>query len=233
VRAIASGALALAVCAGCILVVSPEPGGEHCQFHGRDTPCGACLAARCQTEIDGACFDEAVLAPVEQCARLGDDACDRLPPSPVTACLRERCPSLCYRREGTSTTRCGESFVGQGLACSCDIGAPPNDYVCSSAVFARTRCCAPNGWPGPALLCTCNAIECQPTTDGCVCILSDNVEPVTAQECRGAHCCAVDDRCQCRTRACAGAEREVPVCNKAELACPRGTKAVDACSIRQ
>ncbi len=228
----AIAALALAAM-GCVLFVSPEPGGAHCVFRGQDGSCGACLVARCRAEIDQACFDDAVIGAIEECATANDDACGRVPQSPAGVCMASRCAALCYARTGSSVTHCTDSFVSPGLACACDVDGPPNDLACTDVTYPRTRCCAPSTWPGAALQCACNAVSCTPTSDGCICILTDNLDESSAQDCRGEHCCAVEDRCQCRPRACEGGEREVAVCNKGELACPHGTVEVPGCSIRR
>lgn len=216
-----------------MLVVSPEPGGEHCAFRADVTECGVCLASRCVEEIDSACFDDEVLTALETCAVRGDVACEHLPPSSLTTCLQQKCAAWCSSREGTSLTQCEDSLFGPGLACSCRLNDTPNNFACSSALYTRSICCAPPGWPGPALSCTCEAVACVPSTDGCICTLSEDLGPETASQCPGVHCCAVEDRCQCRTRACSGGEREVAVCNKAALQCPPGRHEVPSCSIRQ
>jgi hypothetical protein len=236
-RALGRPLIALGIAAflgGCILFVSPADTGDHCAFRGEETACGACLLDHCKTAINVSCASAGVLTAMEECAASGDDACNRIPASDVATCLANACASLCYARVGTSQTRCTDSFVSPGLACSCQTSSAPNDLACASTTYPRTRCCAPSGWPGPALECACNAVVCVPTSDGCNCILGDNLDSTTAEECKGTHCCAVEDRCQCRVRACAGGEREVAACNLAELACPNGTVEFDAgCSIRQ
>jgi hypothetical protein len=226
--------VAIAAClGGCILFVSPHESGDRCVFQGERTACGGCLLAHCATAINAACSDAPVIGSMEECAASGDTACDRIPASEVATCLKTKCAALCYPKVGLSQTRCTDSFVSPGLACSCQTGSAPNDLACTSVIYPRTRCCAPVAWPGPALECACNAVTCVPTSDGCSCILGDNLDSTTAEECRGPHCCAIEDRCQCRVRACSGGEREVAACNKAQLACPNGTTEVSACSIRQ
>ncbi len=218
---------------GCILFVSPADTGDHCTFRGESTACGVCLLAHCEAAINASCSSAAVLGVMEQCASAGDDACNRIPASDLATCLKSECAPVCYAKTGTSQTRCTDSFVSPGLACSCQTSSAPNDLACTKDTYPRTRCCAPSSWPGPALECACNAVVCVPTSDGCNCILGDNLDSNTAVECKGPHCCAVDDRCQCRQRACGSGEREVTACNLSELACPSGTAEVSACSIRQ
>ncbi len=226
--------LGIAAClGGCILLVSPREVGDRCVFQGENTACGMCLLARCATAINAACANASVLGSLEECASSGDAACDRIPASDVATCLTTKCAALCYTKVGLSQTRCTDSFVSPGLACSCQTSSAANDLACTSVTYPRTRCCAPSAWPGPALECACNAVTCVPTSDGCNCVLGDNLDSTTAEECRGPHCCAVEDRCQCRARACTVGEREVAVCNKDQLACPSGTAQVSSCSIRQ
>src|SRR5262249_31108113 len=148
--------------------------GDHCRFRGQDSGCGDCIASRCRAEVDDACFDDALISAVEHCA--ADGVCGSVPPSRIASCMSSRCAPVCFTRTGTSATHCSESFVSQGFACSCETDGPPNDFTCSPAVYPRTRCCAPKSWPGPALLCNCNAVQCTPTSDGCVCTLSENVD---------------------------------------------------------
>ncbi len=218
----------------CILFID-EPNIEpHCSFRGSDTACGVCLRQRCQSEIDRACTDGFLITEIERCASNESNACQTLPSNePIATCRKERCAAVCHRAEGTSVTQCTESFVSPSLACSCNVDGPPNSFTCSTETFPNTICCAPNVWPGPALECACKAIACLPSTDGCTCHLTDNLDEATAVECAGTHCCAVEDRCQCRTRQCSGNEREVPQCNLSALECPKNTTSVKECSIRR
>lgn len=220
---------------GCILLVSPPSGGAHCRFRGVETSCGTCLAERCQPQIDAICIDDpsAALPVVEQCAAASDDACNRIPSSDAGTCLKARCRASCFTKLGKSGTDCEESFLAPELACSCHVSAHPTDLECSKVTYPRTRCCAPAGWPGAALSCTCNAVACVPGTGGCICTLTDNLAADTAPDCNGTHCCAVEDRCQCRPRECSGGEKEVPTCNRDALSCPIGTMEVASCSTRQ
>jgi hypothetical protein len=239
-RLLAVSPLALAFVAssvGCILMVSPDEGGARCRFRGEDTECGRCLVARCQESIDVACTDEPVLSAMEQCAAAGDEACERVPASDVATCMQVRCGTVCAARAGTSQTSCVDSFLGPGLACSCAFGvARPNERSCNPATYPRARCCAPRAWPSPAVECACNAVSCVASSLGCVCTLTDNLDPSSAEECKAApgdHCCALGDRCECISQVCTGAQREVEFCNRSELACPLGTLEVPSCSIRQ
>jgi hypothetical protein len=216
----------------CILFID-EPNIEaHCRFEGSETACGNCLRQRCQSEIDQACGKDYLMPLVDRCAT--GESCESIPlGEPFEICRRRRCLAVCHRNEGESLTHCTESFVSPSLACACDVDAPPNSFTCSSEVFPKTLCCAPNVWPGPALECACKSIACLPSSDGCTCHLTDNLDEATAADCRGTHCCAVEDRCQCRTRECSGSEKEVSACNLAVLECPKNQKSVKACSIRR
>jgi len=224
--------------ASCVLLVSPTSGGAHCGFRGADTACGACLKERCQSAIDAICLDDpaGVLTVLEQCAAAGDDACARLPSSPVATCTTTSCAGFCSPKSGTSTTRCEESFLAPGLACSCQTEGAATELDCATRTFPRARCCAPAGWPGAALRCACDAVACVSTTAGCICTLTDNLVSDTSAECKRTpetHCCAIEERCECRQRACSGAEKEYDACNAAALHCPPGTTEVASCSSRR
>lgn len=220
------------VCCGCIALVSPTAGGEHCRFRGEDSSCGRCLTSRCRSEIDDACFDEAVIGAIESCAENGDGSCKNLP-----SCGASRCAAYCFERVGTSVVNCSESFLAPGLVCRCvSSGEAPNDVRCSTDLYPRTRCCAQAGWPRPALECDCRAAACFPAATGCVCLLADNLGTDTAQDCvapPGGHCCAFEDQCRCTNVPCQGSFREVAACNKQEMRCPAGRVEVAECSTRR
>ena len=220
---------------GCIVLVHPEAGGAHCQLRGAETDCGRCLAERCSAEIDAICIDDpaGALPAVEQCAAASDAACGKIPASDAGTCLATRCRATCFEKSGKSLTRCEESFLAPDLACSCRAAGATNDVRCEKSLYPHARCCAPPGWPSPGFQCTCNSAACVPGTGGCICTLSDNVEPDTASECKSTYCCATRDLCQCRDRECSGGEQEVARCNLDALACPIGTAEVASCSIRQ
>jgi hypothetical protein len=226
------------VLTSCVLFVPERNGGEVCHFSGEDTECGACLKAVCGPEIQAACGDSsarnAVIPVMEECAAKGTAACARIPESPVGECLATRCPTRCYERTGVSRTNCEEAFLGSGLACSCQYGGRTNDVACSAALYPRTHCCAQTGWPGSALECTCLATACFPMTNGCNCVLTDNLGSDTSDTCSDKYCCAVDDHCQCRNdRPCSGGEVRVERCDRSALACPKGQKEEASCAIRQ
>jgi hypothetical protein len=232
------GALALLALAtgsvGCILFVSPDSGGTQCAFRGEGTACGMCLLAQCASAIDAACFDDSVMSAMEECAADGDDACNTIPASDVLTCLTGKCGALCYEMIGQSITDCTDSVESPGLACSCVYGTP-STLDCSSATYPRTKCCAPTGWPGPKLECECNAIGCfpDPSTGGCTCSLTGEVENSTAQTCTGAHCCVSGTTCGCSSHPCANGEDVVPNCDIGGVGCPTGTTPVPSCSVRQ
>jgi len=192
--------LALTLGAGCVLFVPEAHVGDHCAFDGADTDCGACMRAFCTDPIDAACGDPAalkdVIPPMEACAARGDASCDTVPASDVATCMRARCAAVCYARVGASATHCTDAFLAPSLACTCDTSGPPNDLRCASAAYPRATCCAPVGWPAPGLECACAAILCAPLTDGCNCVLTDNLDAANASECHGLHCCASEDHCQ-------------------------------------
>lgn len=230
--------LILGLISACSLLISTPELTAHCTFQGSTTVCGKCLVARCQDAIDNACSDGTELAQVlpviEACASKSDAACTNVPASAATSCMNTLCAAVCYKKDGVSATHCAESFLSPGQTCTCETAtAGVNEARCDTVAYPGTKCCAPSAWPGPALSCTCNAVLCVPTSVGCNCILSDNVAPDTATTCRGDHCCANADHCECHPRACQGAEREVAECNVRELACPALAVEQTSCSIRR
>ena len=57
---------------GCIVFVSPTEGGAHCVMRGAETACGECVKVRCQRELDEACLDDALVAPLRAFGKRGD-----------------------------------------------------------------------------------------------------------------------------------------------------------------
>lgn len=222
----------------CILVVSPERFGDTCRFSGRDTQCGACIADRCQAQIDDCCRDaacEGTLHAIESCAGHGGETCSAIGRDAggfaVARCAAESCGAVCVARQGTSQTSCKVPLLGESAACLCrDTATGGNDFVCNAAAFPQTVCCAPDGWPAVGLECGCRAIECNPTTDGCFCLTVDS-DP-RLRECSGLICCAQNDSCSCGTRACFAFQTRVPSCNLAAIGCKPGQIRVDSCSVR-
>lgn len=233
--------LLLGSLAGCVLFVSPPDLGDHCQLGAHDDPCGACVQSQCTAALDTCCAEgcNGLVDTVESCAKDHGTACTTLlqvtgdgPRGALGGCVASSCASLCQPLQGTSRTRCRTESLSEGLACSCQLANPGNDATCSSSVFPRTRCCAPEGWPGAGQECTCKAVSCVPTSDGCACVLASTVTAETPQECTGLHCCAGTDVCACRVRPCDAFEREVPACALAEVGCDPGRHEVASCSVR-
>ncbi|MBX3187701.1 MAG: hypothetical protein KF819_11825 [Labilithrix sp.] len=224
---------------GCILFVSPEPLGEHCGFSGKEADCGKCVAARCQGEVDACCRDDActsTLVSLEGCASARDDRCSAVRDARGTGgaagalatCVASRCGGVCTKSSGASETRCAEPSLIKGRGCTCELGAPGTDFACNTEAFPETVCCAPQGWPGAGLACSCLPIGCLPSNDGCLCTRIDYEGP--GATCAGAICCAESDGCYCGTKQCQSSQPRVPSCTLAEIGCPRGQKRVASCS---
>jgi hypothetical protein len=241
-----------ALLGGCILLVSPREYGTQCRFAGADSECGACVVARCQTDVDTCCGADAcssTLGSLEACASNHDQSCGRLAPAsststdPATAglrtCIARGCSAECQAFAGTSETTCKELPLAPGASCSCTTksSAGANDYACSAAVFPSTRCCAPNGWPAPGLECTCKHVECIGTPGGCFCSLVDHMpDQETCGGTDGLTCCAStsttkDAQCTCGTRACFIDEVEVTSCSSEVMGCGLQRR-VESCSSR-
>jgi hypothetical protein len=221
---------------GCVLFVSPTTYPTTCAFAGETSQCGACLAASCQTEIDACCGDDgcagSVLASLESCTTA--HTCDALlgASGPLPACVKTKCAAVCVTLTGTSQTSCLEPPLAAGFGCTCTFGAPdgPNDFACSSAIYASARCCAPAGWPAPGLACTCAPLACNATTDGCFCSLAETTPTETS--CSASTCCVENDTCTCRAKGCFSFETPVPSCDVTAVGCRPGQVRVDSCSLR-
>jgi len=229
-------ALSLLACllGGCVLLVTPDPGGEHCQFAGEDTTCGKCARAQCQVAIDDACgaADEEVLTALEDCALNRGPRCHTLLSSttrPLATCLEKRCSGACAPRPFPSTTRCAPLPVGDGRECSCTTAQPATDYVCSEAAIARTICCAPRGWPAEGLSCSCLPLNCSPTPTGCSCFLA--FYGTSGESCAGEICCAVGATCRCSTKECAPGTVRVDRCDVSKVSCETGQDRVSSCTV--
>lgn len=233
-------ALAVLAC-GCILLVSPDAGGEHCHFAAEDSTCGSCIKARCQDAVDKACRAgrDNVLANVDGCTTARDARCTTLlgdtssaQASELATCVRTACPGACAPAPGTSTTRCIPEPFGDGRACSCSLASPANTFICAEAALRDTICCAPLAWPGAGLSCSCQPLGCASNKAGCACFLS-NYAP-ESEVCTGMHCCATPTSCTCSSaRDCRGEEHPVDAgtCTIAEVACGDGQKRVPSCSM--
>lgn len=220
---------------GCILLVTPDAGGDHCRFTGEETTCGRCARAQCQRALDHACSvaDEETLTALDDCATNRGDRCQTLlsnTTSPLATCLESRCPGSCAPMIGTSTTRCGAVLVGDGRECSCTTAQPPTDYVCSEAAIARTICCAPRGWPAEGLACNCLPLNCSPFATGCSCTLASY--SLIGETCMGEICCATASTCRCSAKECAPDAVRVDRCDISKVTCDTGQDRVASCTIR-
>jgi hypothetical protein len=227
---------------GCVLAVpSASAGGSHCRFAGAETACGACIRAECIDSVDACCFDDecgGIIADVDRCATSG--ACGRVLDAaegggahrPLSECVARACGTACAGA-AANVTSCKPAYATSVDACSCEPSSKPNDAICTEQGHPRLRCCAPPGWPGPALRCDCLAIICVPIADGCQCELSGIDDLGRATECNGVHCCANAslNTCACSSRACLPQETEVSTCTLDELGCPSGTSHVTTCSV--
>lgn len=225
---------------GCILFVSPETLGEHCGFAGRDTDCGKCVATRCQNDVDACCREDActaTLVSLEGCASARDERCNATREArgaggaagALATCVASRCGGVCAKMTGESKTRCSEPSLIKGRGCTCELGAPGTDFACNTTVFPETVCCAPQGWPGPGLECSCLPIGCLPTNDGCICSRIDYEGP--GATCSGDICCSGFGGCHCgATKACESSQKKVPSCALPQIGCPQGQKQLASCS---
>lgn len=232
----------------CVFVTKSSDIGAHCAFSGRDSDCGKCLVARCQSEIDACCADSAcggVIGLVEACATNLDEACDAARSvanesrrQSLASCLKERCGGACANAPKSSSTVCADTKFGFGAACSCTaataLGGPANRFQCSPEAVPNTRCCAPPSWPSAGNACSCLTITCAPTSDGCNCFLTASYDPNAQSQrvCEGQYCCRGPQGCRCSAQPCTRSdETKVDRCDLTTLACPVGSQDVAQCSL--
>lgn len=236
-----------ALASGCVLFVPfADPGGAHCKVAGADTACGTCIAAECIDLVDACCFDDkcgGIVKDVETCSTKNDATCDRLQSvtdsagvhHDLSACVSSKCKDVCAAVATGSLTKCTPAYVTSVDACSCEESTTPNNVVCTTVDHPKLRCCAPHGWPGPALACNCLSISCATLGDGCQCELTGIDDQGRAALCKGDHCCidSTGTMCSCGSRACLVNQTAVPTCTIDQLGCGDGEDKVDTCSARK
>ncbi|MEA2750443.1 MAG: hypothetical protein QOI41_4586, partial [Myxococcales bacterium] len=226
---------------GCILLVSPSTYGEHCRFENERSACGACMASKCAGAVDACCRDGAcdlTLALLELCAGGDPSKCTSLASdlsaaapsrSALASCFIDQCEATCRNATPTSNiTQCSVPAFGRGQTCKCIVSNTPNDTVCNETAFPITVCCAPMGWPAPGLGCSCRAVDCGPTADGCLCGLQEG--PSGGTQCSGTICCLDQDTCECGSRACLLQDQMVTSCTFASIGCAVGQQHVTSCA---
>jgi hypothetical protein len=226
--------------AGCILFVSPRDYGAHCRFANEESACGACLASKCATAIDACCRDEAcdpTLALVEKCAAGDANGCTGLASElsaagssriALAACFGDQCQVACRAvTPTTNITECSAPSFGRGQTCTCQVSKTPNATACDETAFPNTICCAPLGWPGAGLRCSCRALDCGPTADGCLCMVQDG--PSGGTRCTGQICCQDHDVCSCGSQPCLSTDQVVKSCDFSTVGCAGGQQHVTSC----
>ena len=124
--------------------MSPPTGGSECAFAGKSSLCGACIAERCQLDIDACCEDSfscaGTLTALDECATNRSAACTSLqakstgdtPRGKLATCVRSACRE-CQPFSGKSQTRCAEPPLGTGTSCKRQLAEPPdspaNDFI--------------------------------------------------------------------------------------------------------
>jgi hypothetical protein len=247
-----SATLAVALSVGCITFINADPGGlstQGCGFKGSDgTACGACIAAKCQAQVDGCCRDkrcrEYELERLDTCAT-GDVAeCGRFfvtdAGTALEECIKGACGAPCLADDagapdgGGLRTRC--SIFSE--SCTCVPDPVGNDTVCTPAAITggsgKALCCVDEAWPANGASCTCKWWGCTPTSSGCRC---SAISGAPYEECDGKlfnYCCRsiLTGDCVCRDQTdCSGTETRVPSCSL-EYACGTGKiRVTQSCSI--
>jgi hypothetical protein len=244
-RFTASVVAVAALVSGCVLVVPfADPGGPHCGFAGADSPCGKCITAQCIDSVDACCSNDAcggIIVDLESCATKVGASCDRLQNTgddngahrDVSMCVASKCQSECSLPV-TNLSHCGLAYLTSVDACSCDVSTAPNGVACTQVGHPRLRCCAPDGWPGPALSCDCTAIICFSSGDGCTCELNamdGNGRPTTCSTPSGHCCVSRDASCTCGQAECLPTDTPVVSCTLDALKCTGGRHQVESCTV--
>jgi hypothetical protein len=245
-RALGTAALISVATSACILLVSSqEAGGTRCRFAGIETSCGRCMAEACAIPTGACCFENmcgGVIVDVEACAQGTTEACARVADSAdragahaeLASCVATNCADTCGLFSKEFVTRCTKAYVSSKDACRCEVSSRPNSTTCSELGHSDLRCCASEGWPGPAQRCDCLSISCFSVATGCLCqrsAFNDGKYPV---ECSGEVCCVSSGgNCSCGNVPCHGNEKRVPSCTIAELGCDVMQRRVLACEVRR
>ena len=243
-RRLAQGVwMGLGLVQGCVLLVSPPEGDEECRLGNSNTLCGNCIIEQCQEAVNDCCADSRcreLLTQIEDCARNTNESCEAFKElsfgqatgSALSKCVQSKCPGRC-EAVGTSGTYCTDMLTSNQTACSCRYGEASNELVCSPLEYPDTLCCAPAGWPSVGQNCTCQPIGCEPSPDGCVCLLVDYSHSVLSRACEGLYCCAFEDACRCGSTPCKSWETPVERCSLDALTCPTQQTQVATCSIHE
>ncbi len=125
---------------GCVLLVSPISGGDHCAFEGSGA-CAACIRASCQANVDACCRDEDCRTARGSSALLpAMDACGK---GDAKACAS----ALTSQRSGTVDEALRACVVGTcGEACSAGGDAGPGlqkpkpDWSCEMPQTSAEPC---------------------------------------------------------------------------------------------
>lgn len=222
----------------CVAFVGDDPGsiGSACKFKGTDKPCGQCIAASCQAQVNACCVASGCkdrgMQAVDACAQGVSDQCISYSLSdPLQTCIEMSCGKECL----------GEvvSCTGQTYECSCNIQTNGGSTTtCDTTTVTNAICCASTDWPSRSSSCRCTYWGCQFLTDSCDCSTHSGGPGGSLKNAcyppqgGGYHCClsTIGGSCSCTTSNCTSQETEVPDCSPMNGGCGNYAKRVASCS---
>ena len=227
---------------GCILFVDDDPSklSTTCDYPGRDTVCGACVATACATALDACCASStclsSVLPSLPQCAELSLDDCELLlaPAPDLASCLAASCPACAASNTTPDASTKTDASKGStacttiGDSCSCIVGHS-NGVTCNpSKLPGPGLCCATYGWPQATdATCSCEPFSCTPESDGALCDLGTDSTRTTTWS--GPDCCTFGTNCSCGPDF-SDCENPVSQCDVTTIDCGASMVQVDSCS---
>ncbi|HVH47153.1 MAG TPA: hypothetical protein VM925_32650 [Labilithrix sp.] len=256
-RAVLTGEVArrlitVATVASLWLACTPSGLGQTCHFSGDDSsPCGICIAANCQTQVNACCGNDdcaSELATIDACAT--GSSCSGLTStsadlatcvaSSCAMCNEARAPDAGSDAEDVDAHDAGPRFTSNcstptSTGCICSPKGGGSDE-CSEAAVNGGLCCADRGWPEAGdTLCSCEPFTCEQVFDSPFvtlrCELRDLHTGIT--EGTGALCCINvflgSCRCGPSDMGC-NDEDVVPRCNAQAMRCISSRSRVKTCS---
>jgi hypothetical protein len=230
---------AASVAVGCITFINTDPGGlstQNCGFKGSDSAaCGACIAAKCQAQVDACCRDKLCrddgMKALDACATGAADECDGYGlTSDLEKCIADQCGAcLVPAVDGGSTTSC----TGSPGQCTCTSTTKGNAQACSqTSLGPGTVCCPEERWPALNTSCACRRLGCTEGTKDCRCTWGSS-GGTTKCSSKWTYCCAYYgsttlSSCTCSNSPCPSYETPVSSCDGDNIACTNG--GVASCS---
>jgi hypothetical protein len=229
------------------LACAPSGLGGTCRFSGDDSsPCGMCIAANCQAQVNTCCGDDwcaSRLGALDECAT--GSSCTSLASTDraLAECVAASC-AMCDQAGGTDAgardsgpkdseprfkSNCS-SPDNYGCICS---PAGGGDTVCNETAVNDGICCADRGWPAAGTLCTCKPFTCEQVFGSPFVELRCELEDLHTgiSEGTGPLCCLGFNTCKCGPSDMGCDDEDVvPRCASSVMPCGSSKTRVDSCS---